>query len=161
VATLPEIDRMRQDANGLDISTGSDHAAAAFDAMVASYLRNRADLPERLAAVLLADPDFAMAHCAQGTMAMLASKQALLPAAAAAHQAALRTVVDATLREQAHVAALGTWIAGDLDATLATWETILRRHPHDVLALRLAHFTAFWLGRPQDMLASVERVLPD
>lgn len=151
---------MRKDANGLEISTGSAAAAAAFDAMVASYLRNRADLPARLAAVLEADSDFALAHCVQGTMAMLASKQALLPAAIASHQAALRRVGDATPREQAHVAALGHWIAGDLDMTLATWEGILRHHPHDVLALRLAHFTAFWLGRPQDMLASVERVLP-
>jgi hypothetical protein len=152
---------MRTDANGLAISTGSDAAALAFDAMIASYLRNRADLPARIAAVLQADPDFALAHCVQGTMVMLASKQALLPVAMAAHQAASCNVGDATWRERAHVAALGSWIAGDLDATLATWEAILRRHPHDVLALRLAHFTAFWLGRPQDMLASIERVLPD
>jgi len=40
------------------------------------------------------------------------------------------------------------------------WESILRTHPHDVVAFRLAHFVNFWLGRPQDMVASVERVMP-
>ena len=41
----------------------------------------------------------------------------------------------------------------------------LGRHPRrrirpTSLAFRLAHFNNFWLGRPQDMRASVERVLP-
>ncbi|MBK7473466.1 MAG: hypothetical protein IPI73_25335 [Betaproteobacteria bacterium] len=39
-------------------------------------------------------------------------------------------------------------------------EAILREHPLDAAAFRLAHFNNFWLGRPQDMVASVERVLP-
>ena len=33
-------------------------------------------------------------------------------------------------------------------------------HPRDVLAFRLAHFNNFWLGRPAEMRASVERVKP-
>jgi hypothetical protein len=37
-------------------------------------------------------------------------------------------------------------------------ESILRAHPHDAVAFRLAHFVNFWLGRPQDMVASIERV---
>ena len=48
----------------------------------------------------------------------------------------------------------------DLDRTLAIWETILADHPTDALALRLAHLKYFWLGRPRDMVASVERVVP-
>ena len=35
-----------------------------------------------------------------------------------------------------------------------------REHPRDVLAFRLAHFNNFWLGRPGEMRASVERVKP-
>ena len=56
--------------------------------------------------------------------------------------------------------ALDAWAAGDLDRTLAIWETILADHPTDALALRLAHLKYFWLGRPRDMVASVERVVP-
>ena len=40
------------------------------------------------------------------------------------------------------------------------WELILRTHPLDVVAFRLVHFANFWLGRPQDMVSSVERVIP-
>src|SRR5262249_27938298 len=69
-------------------------------------------------------------------------------------------VAKATAREQSHVEALDAWSAGDLDRTLAIWETILADHPTDTLALRLAHLKYFWLGRPRDMLASVERVVP-
>jgi hypothetical protein len=52
------------------------------------------------------------------------------------------------------------WAEGEHDRALATWESILRVHPHDAVAFRLAHFVNFWLGRPQDMVASVERVIP-
>ncbi|WP_431267929.1 hypothetical protein [Dankookia sp. P2] len=47
-----------------------------------------------------------------------------------------------------------------MDRALAAWEGILAEHPRDILAFRLHHFCAFWLGRPETMLASVERVLP-
>jgi tetratricopeptide (TPR) repeat protein len=75
-------------------------------------------------------------------------------------QTARQLTANATSREQAHVAALDAWVGGDLDHALAVWEEILGEHPHDVLAFRLAHFNNFWLGRPADMRASVERVAP-
>ncbi|MCW3473827.1 tetratricopeptide repeat protein [Limobrevibacterium gyesilva] len=151
---------MRQDAHGLTITTDSDAAAAAFDHAVMGYLKYRADLPQRVAALLQAAPAFGLAHCLQGYVAMLAYKQAVVPVAEAAAQTARRLTARATPREQAHVDALGRWAGGDIDGAIAVWEHILGDHPHDVLAFRLAHFTNFWLGRPQDMAASVERVMP-
>ena len=151
---------MQRDAHGLELSTRSDRAAAAFDHLITGYLKYRADTPQRLTALLAADADFGLAYCVQGYMTMLAYKQALLPAARIAAATARRLSADATWRERAHVDALDAWIVGDLDLAIAVWERILSRHPHDMLALRLAHFTHFWLGRPQDMLASVERVMP-
>jgi hypothetical protein len=47
-----------------------------------------------------------------------------------------------------------------MDRALTIWEGILAEHPTDILALRLAHFNYFWLGRPQEMRASVERAAP-
>ena len=85
-------------------------------------------------------------------------KQANVPVAAAAAQTARSLAVDATPRERQHVAALEAWIAGDLEHMLALWKDFLVEHPADVLAFRLAHFNNFWLGRPQAMRASVERV---
>ena len=144
--------------HGLVITTASADAAAAFDRTLVGYLKYRVDAAEHLAAALSADPEFGLAHCLKGYFAMLSYKQANVAAAAAA--AARAGAARATARERAHVDALDAWIAGDLDGAIATWEAILERHPTDLLALRLAHFNNFWLGRPQDMLASVERVHP-
>ena len=91
---------------------------------------------------------------------MLSYKQANVPTAVAAAQAARRLCASAPARERAHVDALDAWIAGDLDRTLAVWEAILADEPRDILAFRLAHFNYFWLGRPREMRGSVERILP-
>ena len=84
-----------------------------------------------------------------------------MPVAVQEARTAQSLAVGATPRERNHVAALTAWADGDLDRALATWESILRTHPHDLVAFRLAHFVNFWLGRPQDMVASVENVIPD
>src|SRR5947207_3569279 len=60
---------MHLDARGLPLSTASPRAAAAFDHLVTGYLTYRADTPDRLNAVLEADPDFALAHCMKGCFA--------------------------------------------------------------------------------------------
>ena len=72
---------MHLDTRGLPISTASAKAAAAFDHLITGYLTYRADAPDRLKAVLEADPDFALAHCMKGYFAMLAFKQAAVAAA--------------------------------------------------------------------------------
>ena len=151
---------MHRDMHELPISTASASAAAAFERTVAGYLKYRADLAARLGETLSADADFGLAHCLKGYFAMLSYKQANVPMAVEAARAARRLTANATPREQAHVAALDAWIAGDLDSALAIWEQILSEHPLDVIAFRLAHFNNFWLGRPGEMRASVERVKP-
>jgi tetratricopeptide (TPR) repeat protein len=149
---------MHQDIHGLPISTASQAAAAAFDHAVLGYLKYRADMAARLAAVLAADAEFGLAHCLKGYLALLSYKQANVGVAVEAAQAARRFTAHATPREQAHVAALEAWIGSDLDRALNVWEEILSAHPLDVLAFRLAHFNNFWLGRPGAMATSVERV---
>src|SRR5436190_22307734 len=127
---------MHLDVRGFPISTGSAKAAAAFDHLVHGYLSYRADTPERLAAVLEADPDFALAHCMKGYFAMLAFKQAVVPVAVEEARIAQSLAGDATPRECSHVAALSAWAEGELDRALATWESILRTYPHDLVAFR-------------------------
>ena len=151
---------MYLDARGLSVCIASPKAVAAFDHLVAGYLTYRADTPARLTALLEADPDCALAHCMQGYFAMLAFKKAVVPVAAQAARTAQSLAADATVRERNHIAALTAWTEGELDQAIGLWESILRSHPHDVIAFRLAHFVNFWLGRPQDMAASVERVMP-
>jgi tetratricopeptide (TPR) repeat protein len=150
---------MPHDLHGLPITTSAE-AAAAFDQTVLAYLKYRVDAPDHLKATLAADGDFGLAHCLKGYFAMLSYKQASVARAVEAARDARERTAKATARERAHVDALDAWIAGDLERMIAVWESILAEHPTDVLALRLAHFNNFWLGRPRAMAASVERVLP-
>jgi hypothetical protein len=151
---------MRHDSHGLEMSTDSDAAARAFDHTVAGYIGYRADTGQRLAPLLAADPRFALAHCLKGYLMMLTYKQANVPLAAASLQEARRWSGSATARERAHIAALAAWIDGEPDRASALWRQVLAAHPRDALAFRLAHFTDFWLGRPDRMLTAVRAVEP-
>jgi len=151
---------MHRDIHGLPISASSQVAATAYDHAVSGYLKYRADSGARVRDLLKADPEFVLAHCLKGYFAMLSYKQANVASAIEAAQAARRLAANATPREQAHVAALEAWIVGDLDRAIGVWEQILSEYPHDIVAFRLAHFNNFWLGRPGEMAASVDRVMP-
>ncbi|HEX7052778.1 MAG TPA: tetratricopeptide repeat protein [Burkholderiales bacterium] len=146
------------DLHGLDLSTASNAAAEAFNRTLQAYLGYRSDIAAHLKATLEADPSFALAHCVRGYLLMLTYKQGNVALAAQACDSAKRLAAAATPREQAHVQALAAWIGGDLDGALAAWEGMLRAWPADLLAMRLAHFNYFWLGRPRDMRASLERI---
>lgn len=147
---------MFQDCRGLPLTTVSQQAATAFDHAIDGYLGYRADMAERMAAVLAIDPDFAMAHCLLGYLFLMGYRADTLGAARTALAAARRC--GGTAREKAHAQALAHWADGDPDSAVAVWDQILHEHPHDILAFRLAHFVNFWSGRPEAMLASVRSV---
>jgi tetratricopeptide (TPR) repeat protein len=148
------------DLHGLPVTCSSAEAATAFNATVRGYLKYRANAPVFLKQTLEADPEFPLAQVLKGYFSMLSFKKANVPAAEEALALARRFAATATRREQAHVAALEHWIAGDLDRLLGTWEHILDEDPRDVLAFRLHHFNAFWLGQPEVMVRGVEKVAP-
>jgi hypothetical protein len=152
---------MQHDAQGLAISAASASAAAAFDLAVDSYLGYRADTGSCMEAAIAADPEFGLAHCLKGCLLMLTYSRANVAVAAASAAAARRCMAaGATRRECCHLDALEAWLAGDVGTTTAIWEAILAEHPRDIVAFRLAHFLYFWLGRPDRMLASAQRIMP-
>jgi len=151
---------MRKDQHGLTLSTDSGTAVDAFDRATQSYLKYRTDAGRHLAAALKADPAFALGHVMRGYFAMLSYNQANVSTAAEALADARAHTRRTTTREAAHIEALSRWIDGESDRMLDIWEAIVAEHPHDVLAFRLHHFSAFWLGRPATMQAAVERVFP-
>lgn len=149
---------MRTDAQGLTLTTDSDAAAAAFVQAVDSFVKYRTDAMARVDAALAADPGFVLAHCLKGCLVMLSSNRANVPAARAALEAGERGAARATPRERMHVAALSAWTRGYVDQAIVTWDAIAAEHPTDLVALRLAHFNYFWLGRAADMRGAIERV---
>lgn len=149
---------MPTDAQGHALTAASDAAAAAYDHVVQGYLKYRADAGLRLKAALALDPEMAMGQVLQGAFAMLAYNTQHVPRAREAAAAAARFAGND--RERTHAAALMRWAEGDVDGALAAWEAILAQHPRDILAFRLHHFCAFWLGRAGQMLRSVNAVGP-
>ena len=144
---------MFNDCRDLALTTVSQRAAEAFDHAIEGYLANRADMADRMEALLALDPGFGLAHCLKGYLLMMGYRADLVGGARLALAAAQRC--GGTGREKAHAQALAHWIDGDADRAIAVWDHILTENPHDVLAFRLAHFLNFWAGRADAMLASV------
>lgn len=65
----------------------------------------------------------------------------------------------ASERERRHVAAAGAWLAGDLQHALRLYGDIAREHPHDTLALRVAHFGDLQWARPDRLRDRVAAAL--
>ena len=153
---------MPKDCRGLDLTAAGDAAAEAYDRTVRAYLAFARDTGDRLKAVYAADADMPMAHCLKGYFFQLFSNPALHPKAdqALAQAQKAADARGANARERLHIAALTAWRAGDLRKTTDVWEAILIEHPLDILALKLGHFTHFYLGDAAELRDSVARVLP-
>ena len=130
---------MRHDAQGLIITTGSDAGAAAFDHVVAGYLKYRADLPQRVKALLDADPEFGLAHCIQGYLAMLAYKESAVPKAIASERLA-RGTRPAPPTASARMSMPSRVDRGGPESRHRDLGGHPAEHPRDVVAFRLAPF---------------------
>jgi len=150
---------MQEDARGLPLTSESAEAVAAYDTAVAHYFEYRIDTGKHVKAALEADPGFVMARCLQGYLFLLFGSNAVLDKARASHEACAAGLGAASAREQAHVAALGAWLGGDMARCCAIWDAILVEQPHDLLALRLQHFASFWMGNNQALRGQVAQVM--
>jgi len=152
---------MHRDQHGLEMTAASAEAARRYDAMILHYLGLRQDTGDRLKEVFDADPEMPMAHCARGYfMKLFCTPPLERKAEESLAKAKSLAGKGATARERRHVGALEAWCRGDITGATDGWEEILLDHPRDVLALRLAHFTHFYLGDAAAMRDSVSRVLP-
>lgn len=150
---------MPTDIRGLDLTTASESAAAHFDEAIEHYFEHRLKAGDSVKAIIEADPSFALAHCLHGYFFMLFGTIAVHGKARAALAEAEAHAEGITAREAAHIAALRTWLTGDMSRTCALWEEILIEHPRDILALRLQHFAYFWMGRSRELRDAPARVL--
>ncbi|XP_071361101.1 tetratricopeptide repeat protein 38 isoform X2 [Trachinotus anak] len=67
---------------------------------------------------------------------------------------------DISPRERLHVKAMELFSRGNFPKACGIWEDILVDHPTDMLALKFAHDTYFYMGAQIQMRDSVARVLP-
>lgn len=142
-------------------TTSSADAVRHFDAAIASWLGFRRDTADHLKLSLAADPDFLMGHVARGCFMKLFAVGSMDRQIDAELVAARKSALErgATQRERDHISALSAWHNDDWQGALELWENILLADPLDVLALKLANRTYFYLGDNRNIRDSVARVL--
>jgi len=144
---------------GQVVTAASVEAIHALDESLMSYLAIGRKTGVLLKSVIEADPGMVMGHCLKGYFFLLMASGPLQSRVAKVLAAAEEGLANATPREQAHVQALKHWANGDAGAAARVWEEILVEYPMDLLAMRLAHHTYFYLGAAGGMLASIERII--
>ncbi len=139
--------------------------AAALDdwnRMILAFLAHGATTPSHLAALLEAEPDFAMGQAVKGLFCMMLARVEMFETAREALVAAksARLTRAANAREEAFVKALDFWLNGSPRGAIAAMECILRANPEDALALKISHAIRFMLGDNAGMRSSIEAALP-
>ncbi|MFT6675105.1 MAG: tetratricopeptide (TPR) repeat protein [Sulfitobacter sp.] len=140
------------------------HSAAAlnsWNALVRAFLAHGTSTPQHLAAVLEAEPDFAMGHAARGLFSLMLGRAEMWPVAqaalAAAQQASAHSEI--TDREAGWISALAHWLAMKPSAAIAALEQVLAEAPQDTLSAKASQAIRFILGDVAGMRRSIERVL--
>ena len=153
---------MPVDQHGLTMTAANEQAVRRYDDVLLHFLGLRLDTGDRLKEAFEADPEMPMAHCARGYFMKLFCTPPLEQKAQESLEKATALAERGTEdREAQHIDALGAWCRSDIAGATDRWEAILLDHPRDVLALRLSHFTHFYMGDAAGMRDSVARVLPD
>lgn len=151
---------MYYDKRGLAYTASSQTAVDAFDDSVDEFLASGRDTGRLLKRIGEVDPDMIMGQVLRGYFYKLPALPHLSAMSGDALAAAEALAPGATDRECKHVAALAAWCHGDIRSMNAIWETILVDHPHDIMALRIAHTMHFFLGDLAHMRDSMARVMP-
>ena len=148
------------DFTGLPLTADNPAIAQAYQQTMAQFLAYSRTTGQHLKDTLRLQPDLCMGLCLQGYLHILSGQRPQLKPAAKALQAAQAAAPTATAREQAHVEALAVWLDGNWVAANQIWERILLDYPRDILALKLAQFTHFYLGALEPLRDCTARVLP-
>lgn len=138
---------MLSDSRGLPITCASEEAVSVYDQALTDLWNYRIAAPKVLKGAFEQDPEFPMAQIAKGYILSMLESTVVRPKMLAGVEAA-RAVLPATAtRELLHADALAGLATGNIDGACQAWENILVEHPHDLLALKMHHHTAFWTGR--------------
>ncbi|XP_058502185.1 tetratricopeptide repeat protein 38 [Solea solea] len=156
-------------AEGLPLSTSSNEACKLYDAILTQYVKWRNDetlggIDGCISAIQAADPNFVMGHVMSTGLELVATGSSTRLnerlASAVRRTVQMANGQDISPRERLHVKAMELFSHGNFSKACDAWEDILVDHPTDLLALKFAHDSYFYLGAQVQMRDSVARVLP-
>ncbi|MGO1120990.1 tetratricopeptide repeat protein [Rhodovibrionaceae bacterium A322] len=146
------------DLRGLQLTAASGETLTSFEKALDGYLGTYGDPVALLDDLLQEDPGFIMGHCLHAALHLLAFERDALVSVADSLEKLEDLEETANDSEQAHIAALRTFYAGDLRGAVDHWEKALLLNPRDLMALRLCHDLAFFLGDRLNLRDTVGRV---
>lgn len=139
---------------------GADTRAAALEETLAQYLGWNGDPVATLQAAVDADPDFVLGYSTLSAFNSLGGVKGDAAAVRLPLLAAARITRALTPRERLHLAGAKAWADGDITGAAQSWEQAVAADPADLLALRLAHDTHFFLGALEKLRDVPLSVLP-
>ncbi|XP_017274360.1 tetratricopeptide repeat protein 38 [Kryptolebias marmoratus] len=154
---------------GLPLSTSSNEACKLYDAILTQYVKWRNDetlggIEGCISALQTADPNFVMGHVISTGLELVSTTSSTRlnePLASAVRRTVeLANSQNISPREKLHVRAMELFSRGDFPQACEAWEDVLLDHPTDMLALKFAHDSYFYMGAQLPMRDSVARVLP-
>lgn len=156
-----------KDHNGLEMTGASAAAAELYQKALAAYHCYAGDAMTPLEAALADSPGFIMAHVLKAWMTLIGSNAEAAAMGARAFAIA-NALPQGNAREQGHLAAVGSLLAGEVRAAARVLEDVTLAHPRDALALQVGQTMDFLLGDARMLrdrigrsLAAWSRDMPD
>lgn len=148
----------RTDPRGVPISHPDAAAADGLERAIEAALAFRGDAIGTIDAVLARHPDFVMGWLFKAGWLTQAMETRIYHDMVGALDRAGALLDGANDRERGHHAAVSAWIRGDFFAAVQCWEDVLVKHPLDLFALALLHYTDVLLGDVTGQRDAVARV---
>jgi hypothetical protein len=148
------------DRQGNPVSHTAPDAVAALDSGIALLNAYHGDPVRTVGAALKAHPDFVMGHTFLAALFATAMDKAFAGDTMRALGAAENLIDRANERERAHIAAVRSWVNGDLAGATDIWGAITARWPRDILALQMVQQGEFFQGHSTMLRDRVAAVLP-
>jgi tetratricopeptide (TPR) repeat protein len=148
-----------RDPRDVPWTVASEEAGAALILAMAHYFTFRSDALERVDALLAKDPECPMAWVLRGYLLLFTRKHELNKDAVSALSKAQALRSSAMRHECLHIDALDAWCHSRTLEAQRAWDAILDEVPHDLLALRVQHFNAIFVGRQSELARHAHRAL--
>ncbi len=146
------------DQFGQEVS-GTGEAVATWNRCVLDLLGMRGDPIAGLDEASARDAEFVMGPVFTGSYRILGAGIPTGKEISTDLRRAHERSAGATKQERAHVAAFETLVLGDFSEAASQWGQIVRDHPQDVVAARIAHDIYLHVGNIEDRLLSSENAL--
>ncbi len=150
---------MVTDCRGVGTSAQTPEEAASFDAAFELFANYEMAAGAAVKQVLSEHPSSVMASVLRGYMMLMLETRGVQPKVAQLAAQQLDEATHANERERLHLQALARWANGEVTGAAVVWDRLLALDPHDLLALKMHHYTTFWTGRPNVLLIAVEGVI--